>query len=160
MVKESVYLETSLVSYLVARPNRDLIRAARQQLTVDWWENERAKFDLFVSDAVLQEAIAGDSNESAKRMAVLAAIPLLQITNEAVLLAADLVKKHALPMKAAQDALHIAIACVNGIDYLLTWNCKHIANAQMRSKIEQTCRSAGFEPPVICTPEEMGEGND
>ena len=160
MVKESVYLETSLVSYLVARPNRDLIRAARQQLTVDWWENERAKFDLFVSDAVLQEAIAGDSNESIKRMAVLAAIPLLQITNEAVLLAADLVKKHALPMKAAQDALHIAIACVNGIDYLLTWNCKHIANAQMRSKIEQTCRSAGFEPPVICTPEEMGEGND
>ncbi len=160
MAKESVYLETSLVSYLVARPNRDLIRAARQQLTADWWEIERAKFDLFVSDAVLQEAMAGDPNEATKRMAVLAGIPLLQITNEAVLLAAQLVRKHALPMKAAQDALHIAIACVNGIDYLLTWNCKHIANAQMRSKIEQTCRSAGFEPPVICTPEEMGESDD
>ena len=77
MAKESVYLETSLVSYLVARPNRDLIRAARQQLTTDWWEKERAKFDLFVSDAVLQEAIAGDPNEATKRMAVLAGIPLL-----------------------------------------------------------------------------------
>lgn len=160
MAQESVYIETSLVSYLVARPSRDLIRAARQQLTVDWWENERAKFELFVSDAVLQEASAGNQIEATKRLAALAGIPLLQITNEAVLLAADLVKKHALPVKAAQDALHIAIACVNGMDYLLTWNCKHIANAQMRSKIEQTCRSAGFEPPVICTPEEMGESDD
>ena len=160
MAKEAVYIETSLVSYLVARPSRDLIRAARQQLTVDWWENERTKFDLFVSDAVLQEASAGNQSEAAKRLAALAGVPLLQITNAAVLLAADLVKKHALPIKDAQDALHIAIACVNGMDYLLTWNCKHIANAQMRHKIEQTCRSAGFEPPVICTPEEMGETND
>lgn len=160
MAQQSVYIETSLVSYLVARPSRDLIRAARQQLTVDWWENERTKFELFVSDPVLQEASAGNPTEAAKRMAALAGIPQLQITNEAVLLAADLVKKHALPVKAAQDALHIAIACVNGMDYLLTWNCKHIANAQMRSKIEQTCRSAGYEPPVICTPEEMGESDD
>ncbi len=160
MANEAVYIETSLVSYLVARPSRDLIRAARQQLTIDWWENERAKFDLFVSDTVLQEARAGNQTEAAKRLAALAGIPLLQITNEAVLLAAELVKKHALPVKAAQDALHIAIACVNGMDYLLTWNCKHIANAQMRSKIEQTCRSAGYEPPVICTPEEMGESDD
>jgi hypothetical protein len=160
MAQESVYLETSLVSYLVARPSRDLIRAARQQLTVDWWENERMKFELFVSDVVLQEASAGNPTEAAKRLAVVAGILQLQITNEAVLLAADLVKKHALPAQAVQDALHIAIACVNGVDYLLTWNCKHIANAQMRSKIEQTCRRAGYEPPVICTPEEMGESDD
>ena len=160
MANESVYIETSLVSYLVARPSCDLIRTAHQQVTVNWWDNERGKFDLFVSDVVIEEASAGDQSESAKRLAVLNGIPLLQITTEAVLLAEALVKKHALPEKAAQDAPHIAIACVNGIDYLLTWNCKHIANAHMRGKIETTCRRAGFEPPVICTPEEMVGSDD
>ena len=95
MANESVYIETSLVSYLVARPSCDLIRTAHQQVTVNWWDNERGKFDLFVSDVVIEEASAGDQSESAKRLAVLNGIPLLQITTEAVLLAEALVKKHA-----------------------------------------------------------------
>lgn len=152
-----VYIETSLVSYLVARRSRDLIMAARQQITVDWWDNERGKYELFISEVVLQEARLGDPGESAKRMQALAGLPLLQVTNEAGALADELLKRGALPTKAQRDALHIAVATANGIDYLLSWNCKHIANAHVRRMVERIFRAAGYEPSVICTPEELGE---
>ena len=155
MDKAAIYIETSVISYLVARPNRDIIVAAHQQLTVDWWDNQRHQYDLFVSQIVLDEARAGDPLVAGKRVAALQNLSSLEINEVVIQLAEHLVKSHAVQMKAAQDALHIAVACVNGMDYLLTWNCKHIANAKMRSKIDQVCREAGFIPPIICTPEEL-----
>jgi hypothetical protein len=155
MDKATIYVETSIASYLVARPSRDIIVAAHQQLTSDWWNNQSHQYDLFISQIVLNEARAGDNQEAAKRLTALQNLPLLEINEEAIGLAENLVQSYAVPKKAAQDALHIAIACVNGMDYLLTWNCKHIANAKMRSKIDKVCRDAGYVPPTICTPEEL-----
>ena len=155
MAKASVYIETSLISYYVARPSRDLITAARQQITRDWWDTKRFDFDLYASVVVLDEAGAGDQAVATKRLATLAGIPVLDVSPESVQLADELVRNHALPQKAAQDALHIAVAAVHGMNYLLTWNCKHIANAQMRPAIERTCLAAGYLPPILCTPEEL-----
>lgn len=155
MSKESVYIETSLVSYLVAKPSRDLITAARQQLTIEWWENQRQNFDLFASPVVIEEARAGDPNPAVKRLEYLDKLTILSVTPEADELAQALIQKHALPGKAAQDALHIAVATIHGMNYLLTWNCKHIANAHLRGAIETTCRLAGYEAPKLCTPEEL-----
>jgi len=155
MDKAAIYIETSLISYLVARPSRDIIVAAHQQLTSDWWDNQSRNYDLFISQVVLDEARAGDNQEAAKRLAAIQDLPLLEVNGDVIRLAENLVQSNAVPKKAAQDALHIAIACVNGADYLLTWNCKHIANAKMRNKIDKVCRDAGYVPPVICTPEEL-----
>lgn len=151
-----VYLETSFVSYLVARRSRDLIVAARQQLTNDWWDYERQKYELFVSELVVQEASVGDSTEIAKRLNVLAGLPLLDINNEVTFLVNELLSKGILPPKAGSDAVHIAVATVNRMDYLLSWNCKHIANAHVRKMTERTFRDLGYESPAICTPEELG----
>lgn len=155
MDKAAIYIETSLISYLVARPSRDIIVAAHQQLTITWWENQRQQYDLFISQIVLDEARAGDQQAAEKRLATLENLPLLEINEAVINLAENLVQSHAVPIKAAQDALHIAVAYINGMDYLLTWNCKHIANAKMRGKIERVCREAGYLPVIICTPEEL-----
>jgi hypothetical protein len=155
-MKPRVYLETTVVSYLTALPSRDIVLAAHQQLTSEWWEG-RERFDLFVSEAVLQEAAGGDSAAAARRTTALAGIPVLAVTKAVADLARDLVAGKAVPAKAAVDAVHIAVAAVNGMDYLLTWNCTHIANAATRAMIERVCRTAGLTPPVICTPEELTE---
>jgi predicted nucleic acid-binding protein len=157
LLKPKVYIETSFVSYLVARRSRDLIVAARQQLTIDWWENQHDKFELFISETVLQEARQGDAGEIAKRLKALDGLTLLDVTNEALRLANELIKNGTLPAKAAVDAVHIAVATVHKMDYLLTWNCKHIANGQVRKLAGRFFRNAGYEPSVICTPEELGE---
>ena len=151
-----VYLETTIVSYLTALPSRDLVRAAHQQITNEWWQR-RQRFDLFVSEAVLQEAAAGDSAAAARRLAALQGIPVLTLTPAVTTLARALLDARAVPPQAAVDAVHIAVAAANGIDFILTWNCAHIANAATRSTIESTCRSLGLVPPVICTPEELME---
>ena len=153
--KPTVYIETSIVSYLTARPSRDLLVAAHQQLTVAWWDEHRTRYELFTSQVVLAEARAGDSEAAQRRLAVLERLPLLDVADTAIALAARLVTEQALPAQAAQDALHLAIACVHGMEYLLTWNCTHLANARLRSRIEQVCRDAGYVPPIICTPEEL-----
>jgi predicted nucleic acid-binding protein len=155
ITRATVYIETSILSYLTARPSRDLLVAAHQQLTVTWWDQQRAHYELFASQVVLAEARAGDPEASQRRLAVLEHLPLLDVTDAAVTLAAALVSGQALPEQAAQDTLHIAIACVHGMEYLLTWNCAHLANARLRSRIEQICRDAGYVPPIICTPEEL-----
>jgi len=131
--RAKVYIETTIVSYLRARPGSDLIIAAHQQLTRDWWRNRRADFDLFISQAVIEEASAGDPQAAADRLQVLAQIRVLGLNESALQLARALVSKGPLPEKAAVDALHIALATVHGMDYLLTWNCKHIANAETHS---------------------------
>lgn len=154
--RAKVYIETSLVSYLIARRSRDLIVAARQQLTIDWWDKERERYEMFTSDLVLEESTAGDQTEVAKRLSALAEMALLDITDEAAVLANELLRKRILPAKAASDAIHIAVATVHKVDYLLTWNCKHIANAHVRKMVGRIFRAASYEPPVICTPEELG----
>ena len=150
-----VYVETTIVSYLTARPSRDLIIAAHQQLTQEWWDTRRNKFDLYVSQFVIQESGAGESEMTQKRLDALDGVPLLAVSKEAINLARLLVEKGPLPEKAKVDALHISVAASHDMDYLLTWNCKHIANAEMQTGIGKLCRAAGFEPPVICTPEEL-----
>jgi hypothetical protein len=155
-MKSKVYLETTIVSYLTAEPTRDVVHTAHQQLTREWW-NRRGRFNLFVSQIVITEAGGGNAEAASRRLAALEGIPSLAVTGEAADLAAQFVRAQAMPEKAAVDALHVAIAVVNGMDYVLTWNCTHIANAAIRDKIERTCREAGFESPVICTPEELME---
>jgi len=154
-MQPTVYLETTIISYLTARLSRDLVTAAHQQITQEWWANRRAQFKLFISQFVVQEANVGDAAMAQKRLEELQAIPLLDVNQDAENLAQKLIDDGPLPKKAAVDALHIAVATVHGMDYLLTWNCKHIANAEMQSKVAAVCRESGFEPPVICTPEEL-----
>jgi predicted nucleic acid-binding protein len=153
-VRPRVYIETSVLSYLTALPSRDLVRAAHQQITAEWWTS-RETFDLYVSDAVLAEAGRGDASAVARRLAAVEGLEVLSATPEAQVLARALLSAAALPSKAAIDAAHVAIAAVHGMNVLLTWNCAHIANALMRPRIERVCRDGGFEPPIICTPEEL-----
>lgn len=152
-----VYLETSFVSYLVARRSRDLIVAARQQLTVDWWDIQRGNHDLFISEMVLREAREGDSDEVAKRLKAVDGLAQLDLTLEVAQLADELLVRNILPLKAARDAVHIAVATVHRMDYLLTWNFKHIANAQVRKMADRLFRQAGYEVPLIVSPEELEE---
>lgn len=153
-MKPTVYVETTIPSYLTAWPSRDLVRAGEQQLTRDWWAG-RSEFDLRISSMVLLEFGAGDSDAAALRLAALDGVPVLVQSPEAESLADALLREVPLPAKAGADALHIAVAAVNGVAYLLTWNCTHIANATLRPRIEDLCRQMGYEPPVICTPKEL-----
>jgi hypothetical protein len=138
-MKPTVYVETTVPSYLTAWASRDLVRAAHQQITREWWSH-RDKFDLYAA---------------ADRLTALSGIPLLQQGPEVIALAEALMRDVPLPEKAAADSLHIATAAVHGMRYLLTWNCTHIANVVLRPQIEAVCRTSGFEPPLICTPEEL-----
>jgi hypothetical protein len=159
-MKPRVYIETTIVSYLTAWPSRDLVMAANQETTREWWANRKEAFDLFVSQTVTEEAKEGDVDAAQRRLEFLKQFPLLDIGDDARNLAKALMVGVPLPPKAQADALHIAVAAVNGMNYLLTWNCTHIANATLRAPIETVCRAAGFEPPVICTPQEMLERGD
>lgn len=154
-MKPSVYLETTIVSYLTAWTSRDLVMAANQQMTRELWTNRKNEFDLYISQPVIEESAAGDPEAAARRWDVLQHIPRLDITNEVNDLAKLLIAGVPLPVKAQTDAVHIAAAAVNGINYLLTWNCTHIANATLRLRIETICRNADYEPPIICTPQEL-----
>ena len=156
-VKAKVYLETTVISYLTARASRDIVVAAHQELTRQWWDQRRSDYHLVVSEVILREAEAGDSEAAERRGAVVAGIDVLEVGAAALELAEKLVRRGAVPAVAAEDALHIAIAATNGVDYLLTWNCAHIANAAMRRAIDEVCIEQGFEPTVLCTPEELIE---
>lgn len=153
-MKPRVYIETSVLSYLTALPSRDVIQSARQQLTIAWW-SRRHDYELFVSDPVLTEAQRGDTAAAGRRLEASSGIAVLSGAEEAEALAAALLAKAAMPPKAVVDAAHVALAAVHGLDFLLTWNCTHIANAAMRPRIEAICRDHGFRPPVICTPDEL-----
>lgn len=154
-MKPTLYLETTIIGYLAMRVSGVLRVAANQQTTRDWWDNHRHGFDLFVSRFVVDECSEGDSDAAQERLKYLESIPLLETPDDVNALAESLVAGVPLPEKAAMDALHISVAAVNGIEYLLTWNCKHIANPSLRPHIERVCRELGYEPPVICTPQEL-----
>lgn len=154
-MKKSIYLETSIISYLTGRTSRDLVTAARQQITQDWWDTKRSEFKLFIAQPVLNEASDGDPEAAKKRLTLLRNFPLLSVTNEVGKFTGFLVEETPFPEKARIDALHIAVASMHKMDYILTWNFKHIANASIRSKLEVLAHSKNIELPVICTPEEL-----
>lgn len=155
MAKPTVYLETTIIGYGASKPSRDLVVAARQQVTRDWLATAAEAYQLFVSQPVIREASAGDEQAARERLDLIKGVAPLAVTDEAGELATKLVDEGAVPKKATEDALHIAVAAVHGIEFLLTWNVRHIANATMRQAIERVCRESGYEPPVICTPEEL-----
>ena len=159
-MRPTAYIETSVVSYLTARPSRDVVIAAYQEITRDWWRSAPERFDLLASALVVSEAGAGDPEAARIRLEALEAVTLLDATPNAEDLANALIKAGSIPRQAADDAAHIAIAVTNGVDFLVTWSFRHIANASMRARIEQVCRQEGYEPPVICTPNELMEANN
>jgi predicted nucleic acid-binding protein len=150
-----IYVETTIISYLSARPSRDLIVAAHQQITRDWWDTRRREYELYISQVVLREAKAGDEEASRRRLELLDGLPLLAINEEAVRLASALTESGPLPTRAADDAFHLALATVHGMNFLLTWNCRHLANAELTYQIQEELTARGFRAPVICTPEEL-----
>jgi hypothetical protein len=154
-MKPRLYLETTVPSYLTSRPSRDLIIAGHQQITRDWWERRRGDFQIYVSQFVLDEAGAGDPSAARERLKALQSLSLLDITPEVAVLTSGILASGRIPRKAATDAAHIAIAAVHGMDFLLTWNCVHIANAVIAKVLASICREHGCECPVICTPEEL-----
>ena len=159
VVKRKIYVETSVISYLTARPSKTIIGAAHQQLTLAWWE-KRGQYELMVSEVVLRECGAGDSESAARRLEVVRDLPLLLITEQAIKIAEDLIKQKIVPLKAIEDALHRAIATAHGVDYLVTWNCRHIANPEIQRGIASYLEQIGAVLPFICTPEELlGEAN-
>ncbi len=157
VMNPSVYVETSVISYLTARPSRDVVVAAYQEITREWWRGARNRFALFASGLVVAEAGTGDPDAARARLEIIETLPQLRATAEATELARHLLELGAVPKEAGDDAAHIAIAVTNGIDYLVTWNFRHIANATMRSRIEDVCRRSGYAPPIICTPNELLE---
>ena len=124
-------------------------------LTRQWWDEKRQDYELYISEFVVSEAASGDPLIADRRLATLSGIAVIQLTGAATDLADMLIEEGPIPAKAALDALHIAVAVAGGMEFLLTWNFKHLANATMRAQIERKCRSRGFEPPIICTPEEL-----
>lgn len=156
-----VYIETSILSYLRQRPSAQIVAAARQLLTQRWWERQRHDYELVTSQYVVDEAALGDPALAAERLRALADVPLLDLPADVPCIAAEIVRRGILPTDAQVDALHIAVAAFHEIEYLLTWNCKHIANARVVPRIRDLLLELGYPVPVICTPEEMvGEEED
>jgi predicted nucleic acid-binding protein len=150
-----VYIETSVISYLTARPSKDSIIAGHQDLTRAWWETKAAELQLCYSAVVWEEACDGDPVAAQQRLDQLKNLTEVPVGHESTVLADKLIRASALPKKALADAMHVAVCAVNGIDVLVTWNCRHIANVHTLDVIEQTCREAGYGPPRICTPVEL-----
>jgi hypothetical protein len=157
---DSVYVETTIVGHIAGRVHPDPLVATRQRVTRDWWRNQAPRYEVFISQVVIEECSQGDASAAAERLEVVKDLDLLDASHEVDELADALISAKAVPASEPRDAFHIAIAAVNGVDYLLTWNCKHIANATLRGRIERVCRDAGFEAPIICTPEELVEADD
>jgi predicted nucleic acid-binding protein len=156
-MKPTVYIETTIAGHLTSRLPKDRIIAGQMLETRRWWKESRGHFESFTSQAVLLEAGSGDPAAAAERLEAMRSVPLVPVTDGAKALADFLIRRNALPSKARVDALHLATAAANGLQYLLTWNCRHLANATLQAKIQEVCRDWGFEPPVICTPFELNK---
>ena len=159
-MRKSVYIETSIPSYLTARPSRDVRAAAWQQITDQWWNEARADYELFTSELVIVEVSAGNPEAAARRLEALQGIAELPIDEEVQELADQLILKGGIPLRAEADALHVAVAAVHGIDYLLTWNFRHIDNAAKKPIIRSICAAAGYSCPEICAPMELLQEGD
>lgn len=157
-MRPKVYIETSVVSYLTARPHRDLIVAAHQALTAEWWMRGLPRYQPVISQFVLDEAALGDAKAARDRLIALADFPLVDApAAEIERLAIALVARHAMPAKASYDALHVAVCACAGVDYLAAWNYKHLANANRLALVERVCRECGYEPARIVTPSGLME---
>jgi hypothetical protein len=154
-MKPTVYIESSIVSYLTAKPSRDIVLAAHQQITYDWWQFAKSRFESYSSQVTINEISVGDADAAKRRLDAIEGMSLLEVRAEPADLAKILILQGALPQKASLDALHIAVATIHQMQYLLTWNCKHIANATTRPTIERIIHNAGFTAPIIATPEEL-----
>jgi len=154
-MSETVYIETSILGYVTARSTRNLILAANIEVTKEWWDRHRSTFTLYVSQVVIDEVAQGDTEIALKRLEILNNVPLVELNQSVRSLATQFLSRSNLPLKASDDAVHIAAATVHGLDYLLTWNCKHIANAQIQRKLEEISLDFGYQLPVICTPYEL-----
>jgi hypothetical protein len=157
-MRPRLYIETTIPSYLVARPSRQLRLAADQEATKEWWELHRQEYELFISDAVLLEISRGDSKFAAARLAAIRNLPVLPGMIAAAELTRLLLADGIIPPKATDDATHLGLAAAHGMDYLLTWNCRHISNPMLRRRIERACAACGLECPVLCSPAEMMKG--
>ncbi len=155
LMKPTVYIETTIPSYLVAKRSGLLVTAAHQQSTQFWWEYYRSNFECYISAYVVDEISLGNPEMAQRRLEIIKELPVLENTESSEILAQKIKEGLNLPEKASLDAYHIAIAAVHGMDFLLTWNCTHINNLRLLPKIELLCRSSGFSPPVIGTPEEL-----
>jgi hypothetical protein len=154
-MRETVYIETSILGYLTARPSRDLVVAANIEITREWWDTRRNDFQLYSSQAVIRETSQGDAQIASQRLEIIRDLALVDLNQSVLDLAEQFLGCSSLPAKADVDAIHIAAATVHGMDYLLTWNCKHIANAQIQRKLAETSLDLGYELPILCTPYEL-----
>jgi hypothetical protein len=157
VAKPRAYVETTIVSYLTAWPSKDPIVAGHQVATRAWWATCGERYELVTSITVLEESQGGDPAMAQARLAILATIPLVPVSDAAVQLADELIRAGIVPGKARPDAVHVAAAVTNGVEYLVTWNCKHLANAALRKRIDACCIAAGFSPVIICTPDDLPE---
>ncbi len=152
---ETIYIETSIIGYLTARSTKNLIITGNIEITRKWWQNRHNDFELYISQVVLDEVARGDAEIALRRLQILDGLPLVELNQAVRDLSEQFLGQSNLPPKASDDAVHIAAATVHGLDYLLTWNCKHIANAQIQKKLAQISANLGYELPVICTPYEL-----
>jgi hypothetical protein len=150
-----VYIESTIPSYIVARPARDLLQAARQQTSRDWWELKRHDHELFTSQIVLDEISAGEAEMAKQRLEILAGIPVLRVDETAETLTLQILGSGLLPASADRDAGHIALATIYEMDILLSWNCRHIANASIQARLRKLVEKSGLALPVLCTPDEL-----
>ncbi len=158
MDRKSVYIETSIVSYLAARRSRNLVVAAWQEVSWEFWEAQRSGYDLYTSELVIAEASVGDAEAAERRVALLRGLRELTVSDEAKALAGAILADGALPRRAEFDALHIAVATVHSLDLILTWNCRHIDNPVSKPRVREICWESGYACPEICTPLELTEG--
>lgn len=156
-MRAALYVETSIPSYVIARPTKNVVMSAHQELTRRWWKIRLPDFRAFASQFVLDEAAEGDPVMARKRLALLRPLPLLQTTGEALKLGRLLLATGIFPRPATRDASHISMAATHGIHFLVTWNCTHLANAALSEQVRRVCEGAGYSCPVICTPEELME---
>jgi predicted nucleic acid-binding protein len=152
---QTVYIETTIPSYLGAHPSSQKSIAADQQTTHQWWSKERKRFRLYTSLFTMDEASGGDAGAAARRLVYLKDIPQLTVVPEIEPLAYDLVRLLRLPAKAVMDASHLATCILHGMDYLLTWNCTHLANPVLQKELVDYCRYHDLHIPIICTPEAL-----
>jgi len=159
-MKPTLYLETTIPSFLTARPSNNLVVAGKQEVTRQWWEKRKVQYDLFISQLVIDEALKGNPDAAGKRMDAIEGIVSLEIDDEVVQVTEKTMEAGVIPKKSATDAAHIAVASRHGVDYLMTWNCAHIANAEILGRMSFVVAEAGYYLPIICTPDELFGGQE
>jgi len=156
-MRESIYLEKTIVSYYTSKPSRDIIVLAHQEITRQWWLKVIGRYNIFISEVVIEEANSGDPEAIKRRLEELKDFPHLELNDKVEKMAQVYMERLEIPEKSLRDAAHLAVASVHNIDYLVTWNCTHLANGEVIKKLMKINESLGIHTPIICTPEELME---